>query len=74
MKIPGIKIPRVKKFPNPGDFPEIPGISRKSRKNPDRQKIVKTKNFFLYFLKVFQKLKISKVLDKILDIQRSFQL
>ena len=32
----------------------IPGISQKSRKNPDSQKIVKTQNFFIYFLKVFQ--------------------
>ena len=54
MKIPGIKIPRLKKIPNPGDLPKIPGIFRKSRKNPDSQKMVKTQNFFLYVLKVFK--------------------
>ena len=49
MKIPGIKITRLKKILNPEDLPQIPGIFRKSRKNSEIQKIVKTHNFFLYF-------------------------
>ena len=51
MKIPGIKIPRLKKNPesrgfakNPGDFQKIPIV----------RKWLKPEIFFLYVLKVFK--------------------
>ena len=77
--------PIPEKNPDPGDkkFPGYPEgeksrktpESRGFSKNPDSQKIVKTQNFLLYFLKIFQiSLKISKVEDQILGIKRSVQL
>ena len=44
-RILGIKIPRLRKIPNPGDSQKIPRIFKKSRKNREGQKTVKTQNF-----------------------------